>query len=156
MTGSGALFQANQAVSQVMVAADGRLDNFAWVIGIVFALLVAVVIIGGITKIGNYTARIVPVMAILYISVSLLIIFVHLNQLPQAIAIIVEGAFTGRGAAGGAVGSIIVGIRRAAFSNAAGTGTAGFAHSTVKTRRPPPRALSPCGSLLWTLLWCVS
>jgi len=141
MTGSGALFQANQAVSQVMVAADGRLDNFAWVIGIVFALLVAVVIIGGITKIGNYTARIVPVMAILYISVSLLIIFVHLNQLPQAIAIIVEGAFTGRGAAGGAVGSIIVGIRRAAFSNAAGTGTAGFAHSTVKTRRPASQSL---------------
>lgn len=141
MTGSGALFQTNQAVSQVLATTNGRLDNYDWIIGIIFAVLVAVVIIGGISKIGNYTARIVPLMAILYVSVSLLVIFVHINQLPDAVRIIVEGAFTGKGAAGGVLGAAIVGIRRAAFSNAAGTGTAGFAHSTVKTRRPASQGL---------------
>lgn len=141
MTGSGALFQSNQAVTQLLVTANGRLDSYAWVLGIVFAALVGLVIIGGINKIGNYTARIVPIMAILYMAMSLLVIFVHIDRLPEALRIIFEGAFTGHGATGGLLGVVIVGIRRAAFSNAAGVGTAGFAHSTVKTRRPASQGL---------------
>lgn len=136
MTGAGNMFQANQATSQIVSVSGGVLEPYRWAIGIAIAGLVALVILGGITKTGNYTSRIVPIMAAVYVLTCLVVIGVNIEQLPAAVTAIVDGAFTGKGAAGGVFGAMIIGFRRAAFSNAAGVGTAGIAHSAVKTRRP--------------------
>ena len=136
MTGAGNMFQANQATSQIVAVSGGALESYRWAIGVAIAVLVALVILGGITKIGSYTSRIVPIMAGIYVVTCLVVIGCNIHQLPAAFRAIFEGAFTGRGAAGGIVGAMIIGFRRAAFSNAAGVGTAGIAHSAVKTRRP--------------------
>jgi AGCS family alanine or glycine:cation symporter len=110
--------------------------DYDWVIGLVFALLVAAVIIGGIKSIARVTEKIVPFMAVLYISACLVVIFTSIDQVPTAFGDIISGAFDPEGIAGGAVGVLLVGFQRAAFSNEAGIGSASIAHSAVKTKEP--------------------
>jgi AGCS family alanine or glycine:cation symporter len=135
------MFQANQTFAQAQEVTGGE-DGFlgsagaALVFGIVLALLVAAVIIGGITSIGRVTSRLVPVMALIYVGACLLVIFGNVGQIPEALAEIITGAFDPEGVAGGAVGVLIIGFQRAAFSNEAGVGSAPIAHSAVKTRHP--------------------
>ena len=100
------------------------------------ALVVGLVIFGGIRSIGRVTSRLVPTMAIVYLAACLVVIAVNLPQVPAAFGAILSGAFTGAGVAGGAVGALIVGFQRAAFSNEAGLGSASIAHSAVRTRHP--------------------
>jgi len=99
-------------------------------------ILVAIVIIGGIKRIGAVAEKIVPAMAILYVLAALAIILLNAGQVPAAIGKIFAGAFTGAGIAGGVVGALIQGFRRAAFSNEAGVGSAAIAHSAVRTDHP--------------------
>ncbi|GAB7191651.1 alanine/glycine:cation symporter family protein [Kineococcus sp. NUM-3379] len=137
----GNMFQANQTFAQVRNVTggdDGPLgsDAAALIFGIVLAVLVGAVIIGGIKSIGAVTARLVPAMAIIYIAGCLVVILTHVTSLPGAVATIVTQAFSPQGVAGGAVGALIVGFQRAAFSNEAGIGSAATAHSAVKTRHP--------------------
>lgn len=136
--GVGNLFQANQAAAAISGQLDpgGWLDQNRWVVGIGLAVLVGVVILGGIGSIARWTSRITPAMALLYFLCALTIIVVHITELPQAVVSIVVGAVTAEGVTGGAVGAFIIGMQRALFSNAAGVGTAGMAHSAVKTRDP--------------------
>jgi AGCS family alanine or glycine:cation symporter len=100
------------------------------------AILVGVVIIGGIKRIARVTDKLVPAMAIIYITASVIIIFAHITEVPDAIVQIITGAFVPDAAVGGIVGVIIQGFRRAAFSNEAGAGSAAIAHSAVKTKYP--------------------
>ena len=100
------------------------------------AILVGVVVIGGIKRIAKVTDKLVPLMAVLYVSACLVVIIANISHLPSAIGTIVSGAFTGEGVAGGMLGALLVGFRRAAFSNEAGIGSAPIAHSTVKTGEP--------------------
>lgn len=134
-----ALFQSNQSTA-ILVDATGGADSFfadkLWLVGSVIALLVGIVVIGGIRRVATWTSRITPLMAILYFVCVLVIIVVHAPEVPHAIGLIVTGAFTGPGVAGGAVGVAIIGIQRALFSNAAGVGTAAMAHSASKTTKP--------------------
>ncbi|MCT1830563.1 alanine/glycine:cation symporter family protein [Brevibacterium luteolum] len=134
-----ALFQSNQSTA-ILVDATGGADSFfadkLWLLGSVIALLVGIVVIGGIRRVATWTSRITPLMAILYFVCVLVIIVVHAPEVPHAIGLIVTGAFTGPGVAGGAVGVAIIGIQRALFSNAAGVGTAAMAHSASKTTKP--------------------
>ncbi|MFD7659708.1 alanine/glycine:cation symporter family protein [Actinosynnema sp. NPDC059797] len=137
----GNMFQANQTFAQlrdVTGGEDGALgsDGAALVFGIVLALLVGAVIIGGIKSIGRVTSKLVPAMAIIYVLGCLAVILSNASALPDAIGQIVSGAFNADSVAGGAVGALIVGFQRAAFSNEAGLGSASIAHSAVKTRRP--------------------
>jgi AGCS family alanine or glycine:cation symporter len=134
--GAGAMFQANQAYSQLAAVSGGALDGQGWLFGLVYAVLAGLVVIGGITRIGSVTARLVPGMAGLYMLGALAVIVLHLPQLPAAIMTIIEGAFTAEGVQGGVIGALIIGFRRAAFSNEAGQGSAPIAHATVKTREP--------------------
>ena len=137
----GNMFQANQTFAQAQEVTGGD-DGFlgsagsALVFGIVLAALVGAVIIGGITSIGKVTSRLVPVMAIIYVAACLLVIFGNAGQIPAAFGEIISGAFAPEGVAGGAVGVLIVGFQRAAFSNEAGIGSAPIAHSAVKTKHP--------------------
>jgi alanine or glycine:cation symporter, AGCS family len=139
--GGGNMFQANQAFSQaqsVTGGADGPLGGGAAgaVFGLVLAVLVGAVIIGGIRSIARVTDKLVPFMAVFYVLACLTVLFANAGQIPEALASIVTEAFSPEAGYGGVVGVLIQGFRRAAFSNEAGLGSAAIAHSAVKTNEP--------------------
>lgn len=131
--GGGNMFQANQAHAQISSIVG---DYPGWITGIIFALIVFAVIVGGIKSIANVTEKIVPIMGILYVSAALIIILMNADKVGWAFEQIFLGAFTGLGVAGGFVGALIQGFKRAAFSNEAGVGSAAIAHSAVRTKEP--------------------
>ncbi|GLQ33727.1 alanine glycine permease [Amylibacter marinus] len=131
--GGGNMFQANQAHAQI----SGIVGEYpGWITGLVFAGVVFAVIVGGIKSIANVTEKIVPLMGILYVGAALIILLVNYDKIGWAFGQIFAGAFTGLGVAGGFVGALIQGLKRAAFSNEAGVGSAAIAHSAVKTKEP--------------------
>jgi AGCS family alanine or glycine:cation symporter len=137
----GNMFQANQTYAQarnVTGGDDGLLgsDAAALLFGIALAILVGLVILGGISSIGRVTSRLVPCMALVYITACLVVILANVGDVPAAIGEILTGAFSPEGVTGGAVGVLIIGFQRAAFSNEAGLGSAAIAHSAAKTRHP--------------------
>lgn len=135
--GGGNMFQVNQAFrmfESITGGEDSFIYGYGWVFGIVMAFLVGIVIIGGIKKIAKVTDKIVPFMVGIYVLASLTILFVKFDMIGQAFGSIFDGAFTGAGVAGGFIGVLIQGFRRAAFSNEAGIGSASIAHSAVKTK----------------------
>ncbi|RTE65292.1 alanine:cation symporter family protein [Amphritea opalescens] len=131
--GGGNMFQANQAHAQISSIVG---DYPGWITGVIFALIVFAVIVGGIKSIANVTEKVVPFMGILYVLASLVIILMNIDKVGWAFGQIFEGAFTGLGVAGGFVGALIQGFKRAAFSNEAGVGSAAIAHSAVRTKEP--------------------
>ncbi len=134
--GGGNAFQSNQATQQISTALglDGGSSGF--VIGCIMAVLVGIVIIGGIKRIANVTEKVVPFMAVIYILACLVIMFSNFTLLDDAIGTIFSSAFNPDAAVGGFIGALIVGFQRAAFSNEAGAGSAAIAHSAVKTKFP--------------------
>ena len=134
--GGGNAFQSNQATVQIstLLGIEGGASGF--IIGLILAVLVGIVIIGGIKRIASITEKIVPFMAIIYVLAALIIIFANFSYIDDAFTLIIEGAFTPMAGLGGLVGVLIVGFQRAAFSNEAGAGSAAIAHSAVKTRYP--------------------
>jgi AGCS family alanine or glycine:cation symporter len=139
--GGGNAFQSNQATAQIVSMTGMQGGSAGFIIGIVMALLVGVVIIGGIKRIANVTEKIVPFMAIIYILASLIIIFAHFSIIDDAFALIFKEAFTPSAGLGGFAGVLIMGFRRAVFSNEAGAGSAAIAHSAVRTRYPASEGL---------------
>ncbi|MBB82445.1 MAG: alanine glycine permease [Deltaproteobacteria bacterium] len=133
------MFQANQAFVQ-FVAATGESESFAHgqgaVFGLFLAITVAAVILGGIKVIARVTSGLVPAMAFLYITTGLYVIGSNIDRLPDAIVRIVTEAFSPAGAVGGVLGVVVLGFRRAAFSNEAGIGSSSIAHSAVRTSEP--------------------
>ncbi len=138
--GGGNMFQVNQAFKQFS-GTFGLLEGSGWVFGIMMATFVAVVIIGGIKSIANVTEKIVPFMVGIYVAAALVIIGVNFAELPVAIGKIFTLAFSNEAVAGGFIGVLIQGFRRAAFSNEAGVGSASIAHSAVKTNNPASEGL---------------
>ncbi|NDW02863.1 alanine/glycine:cation symporter family protein [Jiella pacifica] len=137
--GGGNMFQANQAHSQLVVITGGDASFLAdrgWITGLVMSVIVFLVIVGGIKSIARVTEKLVPFMGILYLGAALIVIIANIDQLGAAFAEIFEGAFTGLGVAGGLIGALIQGLRRATFSNEAGIGSAAIAHSAVQTKHP--------------------
>ena len=134
--GGGNAFQSNQAAVQISTLLGLSGGSNGVIIGIVLAVLVGIVIIGGIKRIAKITEKIVPFMAGLYILASLIIIFANFSDIGFAFSLIIDGAFTPMAGLGGLVGVLIVGFQRAAFSNEAGAGSAAIAHSAVRTKYP--------------------
>lgn len=134
--GGGNMFQANQSFEQLAGQFPAMADYGFW-FGIFTAVLVGVVIIGGINSIARVTGRVVPIMASIYIVASLVIIIMNIENIGLAFTAIVDGAFTPSALKGGVIGVLVVGFQRAAFSNEAGVGSAAIAHSTAKTNNPP-------------------
>lgn len=140
--GGGNAFQSNQAASQIIGRFGLESSASGTIIGICFAVLVGVVVIGGIKRIAKVTEKIVPAMAILYVLSALIILVVNYTAIDDAFSLIWSEAFTPRASiAGGVVGVIILGFRRAAFSNEAGVGSAAIAHSAVNTKYPASEGL---------------
>jgi len=134
--GIGNMFQSNQAYVQLNNVSGGALDGLGWLVGLILAGVVFSVIIGGIKSIARVTEKIVPFMAIFYCLFAIIVILMNASTIPTAIGNIFNGAFTGEGVAGGALGAMIIGFQRAVFSNEAGIGSASIAHSAVRTDEP--------------------
>ena len=137
--GAGCMFQANQAYVQVVSVSGGESSFFAergWLFGTLLAILTAMVIVGGIKSIARVTSRLVPFMALLYMSFALIVIGANYEKLPGAIISIFTNAFSPEGVTGGAIAVLVLGFRRAAFSNEAGIGSSAIAHAAVKTKEP--------------------
>ncbi len=133
--GGGNMFQANQA----FVALQQEIPSIAeygFLFGLVLAVLAGFVIIGGIKSIARVTEKIVPFMAVLYITGALIVIGVNIENIGSAFLAIWDGAFSPSALKGGIIGVLIVGFQRAAFSNEAGVGSAAIAHSAAKTHHP--------------------
>ena len=138
--GGGNMFQANQSFSQVAEASAGMLDPanpfHRLTYGIILAVFVGVVIIGGIKRIGAAASMIVPVMCVIYVAAGMLIIVVNAAAVPAAIGAIVSEAFTPAAGLGGVLGVLAQGFKRASFSSEAGVGSASIAHSAAQTPYP--------------------
>lgn len=136
--GIGNMIQAN--------AASGvALDVFSiptWVTGVVFAILVGLVLLGGVKSIGKTAGILVPFMVVFYLIAGVAILILHIDQIPSAFGLIFTDAFTGQAVAGGALGTVIrMGVARGLFSNEAGLGTGGIAAASARTDVPARQAL---------------
>ena len=134
------------AVSAFTTLSDGTATTIKWGLGIVMAILVAVIIIGGIKRIGSVTEKLVPFMSIFYILFTLIVIGCNIGDLGNAFALIFKSAFTPRAVFGATTGivlkqTIVWGLRRSAFSNEAGLGSAAIAHAAADTKGPVQQGL---------------
>ncbi len=133
--GGGNTFQANQslgAIKQTFTFLQGK----EWLYGLVLAGIVGVVIIGGIKRIATTAEKIVPTMCAIYLLACIAILGMNLGAIPGAISAIFDGAFNADALRGGFLGVLILGFKRAAFSNEAGIGSAAIAHSAAKVPHP--------------------
>ncbi|MCR9200419.1 MAG: alanine:cation symporter family protein [Planctomycetaceae bacterium] len=134
--GGGNAFQSNQATQQFIGLFGIDSPNAGFTIGVILAILVGLVIIGGIKRIASVTEKIVPLMAIIYVLACVTILVMNISSVPTAISQIFTQAFSPVAAVGGLLGVLIQGFQRAAFSSEAGAGSAAIAHSAVKTKYP--------------------
>ncbi|HMB62299.1 MAG TPA: alanine/glycine:cation symporter family protein [Eudoraea sp.] len=134
--GGGNAVQSNQAAEQLSAMMGWEGGSSGFVIGLALAFIVGIVIIGGIKRIASVTEKIVPFMAIIYAVACLVVIFANYAYIDDAFGLIFKGAFTPEAGLGGLFGVLIVGFRRAVFSNEAGAGSAAIAHSAVRTKYP--------------------
>lgn len=154
--GIGNMVQANSV-------ADAAQTSFAippWLTGAVMAVLVAAVILGGIRRIAEVASRLVPVMAVAYVGGALIVIALHADRVPEAVALIVADAFRGSAAAGGFAGATVwaalrFGVARGVFSNEAGLGSAPIAHAAARTNDPVRQGkIAMLGTFIDTLVIC--
>ena len=138
--GGGNMFQSNQAFAQFATCfPDWTTSLGGWApisFGLLLAAAVGLVIVGGIRRIGEVAGVLVPGMCVLYVLTGFSILFVHADRVPEALGTMWHSAFSTQAGAGGLIGTMIQGFRRAAFSNEAGTGSAAIAHSAASTSEP--------------------
>ncbi len=140
--GGGNAFQSNQAAAQLIERFGLEGSATGTLLGLAFAILVGIVIVGGIKRIGKVTEKLVPFMAILYVAGALFVIFSKWSVVDDAFAMIFTEAFSPRATIVGGFASVMIqGFRRAAFSNEAGAGSAAIAHSAVNTKYPASEGL---------------
>ncbi len=134
--GGGNMFQANQAFQQIVEATgsdDSPLYDKGWLGGLIFAIFVGSIIIGGIKSIGKVTEKLVPLMGLIYVFSCLFIIISNINLLPETIGKVFSSAFNFEASVGGLLGSLIAGVKRAVFSNESGIGSAPIAYAAAKS-----------------------
>ncbi len=156
--GGGNMYQSNQAYEQVLLATGGVLSPLygnGWVFGVVLALFVGAVIMGGLRSIANVASKLVPVMAGLYILSGLLVLIIYADRVPAAFITIWQMAFSMEAGIGALLGGLLVGVQRAAFSNEAGLGSASIVQSTTNTDGPVGTGMvAMLGPLIDTILIC--
>ena len=155
--------QLTQAIRDILLIPNNLYTDGTseWMIGVVLLIMTSVVILGGLTRIANTAARLVPSMVLLYFFSVLIILLVHIEEVPYYISLIITDAFeanyfNGDAFFGGALGGLILlGIRRGAFSNEAGIGTAPMAHGASKTNQPIKEGLvAMLGPFVDTIVVC--
>jgi len=157
--GAGGLFQANQAYQQALVVTGGDasfLANKGWLFGLFMAILVGLVIIGGIQWIAAVASRIVPMMTIIYILAGAVVIGFHYAAIPGAMKTILEMALYPQAGIGALMGALLMGVQRATFSNEAGLGSSAIAHCAVKTDVPVSQGMvAMLGPFIDTVIICM-
>ncbi len=133
--GGGNTFQVVQSLGMIKTVVP-LLEEYPWVYGLIMTLLGGVVIIGGIRSISRVAEKIVPLMCGIYILACLVILGMNFTAIPDAIVLIVTSAFSPAAAYGGFLGVLVIGLKRAVFSNEAGIGSAAIAHSAAKVKHP--------------------
>jgi AGCS family alanine or glycine:cation symporter len=132
--GGGNAAQSNQATEQIKSMLNLTGGSSGFIVGLIIAALVGITIIGGIKRIATVTEKIVPFMAIIYITACLIVLGSNADHIGTAIGQIFTEAFHPQAGLGGLIGVLVIGFRRAAFSNEAGAGSASIAHSAVRTK----------------------
>lgn len=154
--GIGNTIQANSVAQAVAT----NFDIPTWVSGGILAIFTALVLIGGVKRIGTVAGKLVPFMALAYVTGALVIIFMQFDQVPAAIGLIIGDAFTGTAATGGFAGASVMmairfGVARGVFSNEAGLGTAPIAHAAAKTNDPVRQGvIGMLGTFIDTIIIC--
>jgi len=138
--GAGNAFQASQALGAISERVP-FFQTYPIVFGIIMAIIVGFVIIGGIKRIATTAEKIVPAMVMIYLMASMWILIANASEVPQAISIIFNEAFAPTAAAGGLIGVLVQGFKRAAFSSEAGIGSAAIVHSTASVKYPVRQGL---------------
>ena len=160
--GAIAAFGIGNAV-QVNSMANALVNSFGvptWITGIIVAVLVGIVVIGGIQRIGDVAGKLVPAMIVLYLGAALLIIVINIAEVPAAIGLIFTHAFTPAAAAGGFAGAAVAaairfGVARGVFSNESGLGSAAIAHAAAQTNSPVRQGIiAMLGTFIDTLVVC--
>ncbi len=152
--GGGNLFQSNQSYSLIAQQFDWA-KEYPFIVGLMLAFLVGMVIIGGIKRIGEVTSKLVPFMCVAYCLICLVVILANYDRVPALLASIVTMAFSGEAAFGGFIGVLINGVKRAAFSNEAGLGSAAIAHAAAKTDEPVREGVvAMIGPFIDTIIVC--
>ena len=135
----GNMIQINQTAHQIVFITGGShsiFHGYTWLIGLVAAVLIGMVIVGGIKSIAKVTTILTPTMCLLYIVSGLIVIFANFMNIPHAIALIIRESFNPTAVAVGVIGTIIIGLRRSVQSNEAGTGAAAIVYATAQTKEP--------------------
>ena len=149
--GGGNMFQANQSFA--LVGSLIGINSLYY--GIFLAVIVGIVIVGGIQRIGKTTEKIVPTMVVLYVGASLFIILTNIDKLGGVLSSIVSEAFASNAVYGGLIGVLVTGIKRAVFSNEGGVGSASIAHSAAKTDEPVREGIvAMVGPFIDTIVVC--
>lgn len=150
--GAWNMFQSNQAAAVM----QDQMQAPAWLTGLALSVTAALVLIGGISRIGAVAARIVPPMCVIYVITVMVICALNVDRLPAVLSLIVHEAFQFDSVGGGVLGSaMLIGIRRALFSNEAGTGTAGIAHAAAHTAHPVRQGIvASLGPFIDTVVIC--
>lgn len=164
MFGALPIFQINQLVQilrEVIAIPHGLADvdnhfSFDLIVGIGLFLIISWVVMGKLTRITAVATKIVPIMVIGYFMMTLVLLLMHYEKIPETFMLIFTGAFTANSAAGGLIGSvIIIGVQRGAFSNEAGIGTESLAHGAAKTNQPIREGfVASFGPIVDTLIVC--
>ncbi|MBR4941331.1 MAG: sodium:alanine symporter family protein [Clostridia bacterium] len=135
----------NSALTSYNLVSESKLGISNLIVGIAIAIFVAVILLGGVKRIGKVAEKLVPLMALLYILLAIGVLVINFRSIPEAVASIFQGAFTPRAVTGGMVGSIFLslknGISRGIFSNEAGLGTGSIAHACADTDSPVAQGL---------------
>ncbi|MCR4956444.1 MAG: sodium:alanine symporter family protein [Lachnospiraceae bacterium] len=150
--GTGNATQTNTIVASIASALtnfnvidESNMGTFKLVVGVIITILLALVLLGGIKRIGSVTEKLVPFMAVLYIVFALGVVILHIGTVPAVLKGIVVGAFTPKAFTGGVVGSFIIslkkGLSRGIFSNEAGLGTGSIAHACADNNEPVNQGL---------------
>lgn len=160
---AGSSLQANSIAD---VLREGYHLN-PWLVGLVAALLASLVTIGGVKRIAAYSQWLVPIMGGMYLLITLIVMSMHFYQIPQALAIMVSSAFTGKALYGGAVGTTLyavvvsalngvgIGVSRSVMSTEAGMGSASIAASAATTHSPARMGIISATSVIWTMFICL-
>ena len=133
--GGGNSFQVNQSLNAMQETVP-FLADMPWAYGLLMAVLVGIVIVGGVKRIASVADKIVPAMVMVYVSAAIFVILSNAADIPAAFSSIFTQAFSPDAVYGGFIGTLVVGFQRAAFSNEAGAGSAAIAHSAAKTDYP--------------------
>ena len=152
--GAWNMFQSNQAAATL----KDQMHVPTWVTGGVLCLFVALVLIGGIKRIGRVAEKLVPSMCLIYVSGVFIICLLNIDRIPLVFGLIVEHAFRFDSAGGGILGTaILIGIRRAVFSNEAGTGSAAMAHAAAHSSHPVKQGVvASLGPFIDTIVVCAA